>query len=72
MIGTVISNLVRFIVLMLLQVLLVDHIDLANGWVVPYLYVLFLLMLPLSIAHWEALMVGFGTGLVRDAGRTPG
>lgn len=73
MIGTVLSNLVRFIILMLLQVLLVDHIDLANGWVVPYLYVLFLLMLPLGIAQWEALLVGFGTGLVMDFfSSTPG
>ncbi len=73
MIGIVVSNLVRFIVLVLLQVLLVDHIDLANGWVVPYIYVLFLLMLPLGIAHWEALLVGFGTGLVMDVfSSTPG
>ena len=73
MIGTLLSNLARFIVLMLLQVLLIDHIDLANGWVVPYLYVLFLLMLPLDIPHWEALLVGFGTGLVMDFfSSTPG
>ena len=73
MIGTVLANIFRFIALMLLQVLLVDHIDLANGWVVPYLYVLFLLMLPLDIPQWEALVVGFGTGMVLDFfSSTPG
>ncbi len=73
MIGTIVSNLLRFILLVLVQVLLIDHIDLANGWVVPYLYVLFLLMLPLDIPNWEALLVGFGTGLVMDFfGSTPG
>ena len=56
MIGTVLANIFRFIALMLLQVLLVDHIDLANGWVVPYLYVLFLLMLPLDIPQWLSLI----------------
>ncbi len=73
MIATVLSNIVRFIALMLLQVLLIDHIDLANGWVVPYLYVLFLLMLPLDIPQWQALLVGFGTGMVMDFfSSTPG
>jgi rod shape-determining protein MreD len=73
MIGTILTNLARFIILVLVQVLLIDHIDLANGWVVPYVYVLFLLMLPLDIPHWEALLVGFGTGLVMDLfGNTPG
>ncbi len=73
MIGTVLANLLRFIVLVLLQVLLVDHIDLANGWVVPYIYVLFLLMLPVGMPQWEALLIGFGTGMVLDFfSSTPG
>lgn len=73
MIGILISNVARFVLLILLQVLLIDHIDLANGWVVPYLYVLFLLMLPLDIPHWELLLVGFATGLVMDLfSSTPG
>lgn len=73
MIGLLFSNTARFVLLILLQVLLIDHIDLANGWVVPYLYVLFLLMLPLGIPHWEALLIGFVTGLVMDFfSSTPG
>lgn len=73
MIGTLLSNIVRFITLVLLQVLMIDHIDLANGWVVPYLYVLFLLMLPLETPHWQALLIGFVTGMVMDFfGSTPG
>lgn len=73
MIGILFSNIARFIILVLLQVLLIDHINLANGWIVPYLYVLFLLMLPLDIPHWEALLVGFATGMVMDLfSSTPG
>lgn len=73
MIGTVISNLLRFVLLVLLQALVVDHIDLANGWVVPYIYVLFLLMLPLDMATWAVLVVGFLTGCTMDLfSSTPG
>ncbi|MEZ4737810.1 MAG: hypothetical protein R2818_00220 [Flavobacteriales bacterium] len=55
MIVTVLANLQRFILLVLLQVLVLDHLDVANGFMVPYLYVLFLLMLPIELpawAHW--------------------
>lgn len=73
MIGTILNNLARFVVLILLQTLLLDHVDLANGWVVPYLYVLSLLMLPLELPLWAALFLGFGTGLVMDLfSSTPG
>jgi rod shape-determining protein MreD len=73
MIGTVIANLFRFVLLGLLQALLVDHIDVANSWVVPYLYVLALLMLPLNTPNWATLVIGFLTGLVMDLfSSTPG
>jgi rod shape-determining protein MreD len=73
MIGTVIANLLRFLLLVLLQALVIDHIDLANGWLVPYLYVLFLLMLPLNTTPWAALLIGFATGMVMDLfSSTPG
>ncbi|MBL0127221.1 MAG: hypothetical protein IPP83_07120 [Flavobacteriales bacterium] len=40
---------------MLLQVLVLDHLDIANGWMVPYLYPLFLLMLPFELPAWASL-----------------
>jgi rod shape-determining protein MreD len=73
MISTIINNLLRFLLLVLVQVLLIDHLDLANGWVVPFLYVLFLLMLPISTPSWGNLVIGFLTGLVMDMfSSTPG
>lgn len=66
MITTVLANIFRFVVLILLQVLVLDHMDLSNGWVVPYLYVLFILMLPFETPSWAVLLIGFGTGLVMD------
>lgn len=73
MIGTIIAQILRFALLVLLQVLVIDHIDLANGWVVPYLYVLFILTLPVNTPTWAVLALGFLTGVVLDMfSSTPG
>ncbi|MBL7952573.1 MAG: hypothetical protein JNM62_12735 [Flavobacteriales bacterium] len=73
MIVTVLANLLRFAVLVLLQVLVLDHLDVLNGYMVPYLYVLFLLMLPIEMPAWAQLAAGAATGLVMDMfSSTPG
>lgn len=73
MIATVLANLLRFAVLVLLQVLVLDHLDVAYGFVVPYLYILFLLMLPIELPAWAQLVTGALTGLVMDLfSSTPG
>lgn len=73
MIANLIANLSRFVVLMLVQVLVLDHLDVARGWMVPYLYVLFLLMLPFELPAWGVLVAGALTGLVMDMfSSTPG
>lgn len=69
----IVGNLLRFVVLIAVQVLLLDQLDLANGWLVPYLYVLFLIMLPLELPTWAALLIGFTTGATVDLfNSTPG
>lgn len=73
MINAIASNLGRFVLLMLVQVLLLDQLDVANGWLVPYLYVLFLIMLPFELPGWAGLLIGAATGLAMDAfSSTPG
>lgn len=73
MIATFLANLLRFIMLMLVQVLVLDHLDVARGWMVPYLYVLILLMLPFELPAWGALVAGAFTGLIMDLfSDTPG
>lgn len=73
MIGTMLSNIMRFIVLVLLQALVIDHMDVANGWVVPYVYVLFILMLPIALPLGASLLLGFTVGLTMDLfSSTPG
>lgn len=66
MIATILANLLRFLLLILLQVLVLDHLDVLNGYMVPYLYVLFLLMLPIEMPSWAQLAIGAITGLVMD------
>lgn len=73
MINLVISNGMRFIVLMIIQIALLDHLDLLDGMIVPYLYLLFLLMLPFEIEHSALMLTGFVTGLIMDLfSNTPG
>lgn len=66
MIGTVARHILQFIFLVLLQALVIDHVDLANGWVVPYLYVLFIISLPFDTPPWATLLLGFALGMAMD------
>ena len=66
MIGSVAANVFRFIGLILLQAMVIDHMDVAHGWITPYLYVLALLMLPFDVPAWATLVIGFFTGVVMD------
>jgi len=53
---------IRFALLLLLQVLLVNNLRI-GGYINPYVYVLFVLLLPYSIPGWLLLICGFGIGL---------
>lgn len=58
-------NIIRFVVLVTAQVLLVNHIRL-GGYVHPYIYLIFVMLLPLNTQGWQLLLSGFGIGLVID------
>lgn len=64
--ATILGNILRFVFLVLLQALVIDHVDLAHGWVVPYIYVLFILSLPFNTPPWATLVLGFLLGLAMD------
>ena len=55
----------RYVVVMLLQVLLFDQLQL---WGVchPYIYVMCLLMLPITLPHSVDMLIGAAVGLVMD------
>jgi rod shape-determining protein MreD len=65
MLNDIIKLFVRFIVLVLLQIVVLNNVQL-NGYINPYLYVLFILMLPVKIPRLLLLFIAFMTGFVID------
>ena len=56
---------VRFVVLIALQVLIIDHINL-GGYINPPLYILFILLLPFETPGWFLLLSAFALGFSID------
>jgi rod shape-determining protein MreD len=65
MIREVFRNTINFIVLILLQVLVLNYIEF-SGFINPYLYVLFILLLPFGTPQWVLLVSSFFLGLIID------
>jgi rod shape-determining protein MreD len=65
MINSLLRFGLMFILIMLLQVLLFNNIQF-SGYVNPYIYILFILLLPVEIPSWLLLLLSFATGLVMD------
>lgn len=67
----IIINIVRFIVLLLVQVVLLNHIDFM-GFVNPYLYILFILVYPYSgnrtLLIFLAFILGLGVDMFSNSG----
>jgi rod shape-determining protein MreD len=61
-----------FVLLLLLQVLLFNNIQFSR-YVNPYVYLMFILLLPFEIPAWLLLIISFFTGLIIDLfSGTPG
>lgn len=54
-----------FVVLIAVQLLIFNNIEF-SGYVNPYVYVMFILILPVSIPSWLLLILSFLTGFVID------
>lgn len=63
---TVIQNILSFIILVLAQVLALNNIQFL-GFINPYIYILFILSLPVKLPHWVTLLLAFVLGLTIDA-----
>jgi len=59
------QNIVRFIVLILIQVLVLNNIHFL-GFINPYVYVLFILSLPVKTSRWFTLILSFVSGITID------
>ncbi len=58
-------HILRFITLVLLQVLVINHIRL-GGYVHPSVYLIFIMLLPVNMPGWQLLVLGFSMGLTVD------
>src|SRR5690606_8195768 len=61
----IIINIVRFIVLVFLQVLMLNNVNLA-GYINPYLYIFFILLYPLDGNKFLLIFLSFLLGLSID------
>ncbi len=65
-------NIFRFLVVVLFQVLVMDNV-MINGYMVPYIYIIFILLMPFETPRWVQLIAGFLLGLGIDLfEHTPG
>jgi rod shape-determining protein MreD len=65
MISDILKNILRFIILVLVQVLIIRNMDLGR-YVVPFIYIMFIVMLPFETPNWLLLLLSFFTGIVID------
>lgn len=65
MIKIIPNTIFRFIFLILLQVWVLNNINL-GGFINPYLYILFILLLPFETPGWFVLILSFFLGLTVD------
>jgi hypothetical protein len=64
-VNEIIRNIVRFITLVLVQVLIVKNIELGR-FINPFVYVLFLIILPFETPKWALLFTAFILGITID------
>ena len=65
MIGFYISRGFLLIGLMTFQILVLNRLDI-NYYINPYIYPLFLMLLPFSTPSWVLMLFGFGMGIIMD------
>ena len=65
MTSKVFINIIRFLILVFLQVFILENINL-RGYINPYLYVYFILLLPFEIPGWLLLISSFALGFSID------
>lgn len=72
MIRVLSRNIIRFVLLVLIQILVLNNIQL-SGYINPYFYVLFILLMPFETPGWMVTLIGFFLGLSIDLfANTPG
>jgi len=65
MINLYLKYIIQFLVVVLVQVLILDNIQL-NGYINPFFYVIFILLLPFETPKWLLLLTAFILGFTID------
>ena len=65
MLNEIIRNIVRFLLLVMVQVLIIKNIELGR-FINPFIYVLFIIVLPFETPKWILLFCGFAVGITID------
>lgn len=65
MLNEVIRNIIRFIILISVQVLILNNIELGR-FINPFLYVLFIIILPFETPKWAVILCAFLIGITMD------
>ncbi|HSH67075.1 MAG TPA: rod shape-determining protein MreD [Bacteroidia bacterium] len=65
MLNEIIRNIIRFILLVAVQVLIINNIELGR-FINPFLYVLFIIILPFETPKWLVMIAAFLIGITVD------
>ncbi len=65
--SSLVKNIIRFALFILLQVYVLDQVPTLHRFIVPYLYFLFILWLPFNINRFFLLVIAFFFGFALDA-----
>ncbi len=66
MIDLIKKNVLRFVIIVLLQGYLLKYIKVTNLEITPFLYLLFIILLPYGTSGWLLLSLAFAEGLLID------
>ena len=67
------KNIIRFIIIMFIQVFVLNKIPPLHQFIVPYFYFVFILWLPFKMGRTALLLISFSVGMVVDMFfKTPG
>lgn len=61
----ILPNILRFIFLFLIQLLVFNKVQL-HGFVQPFIYILFILFLPIRMPKWLVMVIAFIYGIMMD------
>jgi len=61
-----IKNIILFIFLIIFQILILNNIQISSLGITPYMYVLFIVLLPFETPTWLTLILAFILGLTID------